>query len=198
MRNQRAAASAQGESRDVLLLREVRSNANGVAARTARRANRQSADLLRRGDVPVQQCWREICHSYIVKAITGLFLWQQCSSINLQREKIPDGVLIFRSVQAPKRFRSPGIWMSKGRGIKRGLQLRKDRLVGIFIGPLFFCRRHLTRPQLSDNFLPNFRMPSHIFGTDAIEIQIPLLRVAVVAVGTISTHKRVHRGDRAR
>ena len=76
--NQCAAAGADRKPFHALLLSEVRPNAKGVAAwRTAGRSNCEPADFLRRGNIAVEECRREIADRHIVKATTGVVFRQQ-------------------------------------------------------------------------------------------------------------------------
>ena len=73
VRDQGPAARADRQPLDVLLLGEVRPDADRVAAgRPARAADGQPADLLRRGDVAVQERRREVAHRHVVEPVARL------------------------------------------------------------------------------------------------------------------------------
>ena len=82
---QGAATRPQRKSLHMLLLREVRPNSDGITARRAvGRADRQPADLLRGGDVPLQERRGEISDRHVVKAVTQVVLGQQRRGIDFQ------------------------------------------------------------------------------------------------------------------
>src|ERR1043166_9121298 len=108
----------------MLLLRDVRSNPDRVAAwRATGRSDRQPADLLRGGDVAVQQGGREISDRYVVKTVAGLILWQQRPAIDLQSQQIANRILVFRAVEPAKCFGPAGIGMSYGSAIQGRRQI---------------------------------------------------------------------------
>src|SRR5882762_4712009 len=111
IRDQCAPSRADRQALNVLLLGEIWSDADRVTARTAWRANGQSADLLRRRDITVEQCRREISYGYVVKPMTDVILGQQRAGIDIQRQKIPNCVLILCSVEPPERLSPAGIGM---------------------------------------------------------------------------------------
>ena len=122
----RAAACADRKAVEVLLLGEVRVNPDGVAAwRTAGTSDRHPADLLRRGDIAIQQRRRQIADRHIVEAITGLVGGQQRGDIDVEREEIADGVLVFGSGEPPDRGRPAGIRM---RSAARSSDVSRDEI----------------------------------------------------------------------
>ena len=105
----RTAARAKGQSLDVRILGNVGANANNVRLRSFRRpADRQLAYLLRRRDIAIQQCRRQIGDCDIVEAVARLIRWKQRTCIHLQGKQVADGILIFRTIQPAKRLRPPG------------------------------------------------------------------------------------------
>ena len=95
-----------------------------AAGRAARAADRQAADLLRRRDVAVEQRRRQIADRHVVEAVAGLVGRQQRRDVDVEREQIADGVLVFGSGQPPDRGGAAGIRMRRGRAIERRLERR--------------------------------------------------------------------------
>ena len=107
VRDQRPAAGADREPLDVLLLGEVGPDAERVAAGgSARAPHGQAADLLRRGDVAVQERRREVAHRHVVEPAAGLVVRQQRRGVDVEREQVADGVLILGPVEPPEGVRS--------------------------------------------------------------------------------------------
>src|SRR5947209_508685 len=121
MRKQCAAARAHRKPIDVLLLSEVRPHPNGVAARrTAWRAD-----------------WD------IVKPMTDIVLGQQRGSVNIQPQKIADGILVFGAVEPAKSLGPAGIRVLRSRAIQRGSQPGYNLIVTALRRPILPQRRHL-------------------------------------------------------
>ena len=192
-----AAARADRKTVDVFFLRELRGNSDGLAAgRAARASDRDAADLLRGGDVAVQQCRREIADRHVVEAVAGFIGRQQRRGIDLDREEIADGVLVFGARQPAKRGGAAGIWMRRGGAIERRLEGRDHRGVGRLVGPLLATRRHLAGAELADDLLPHVRMPRHILRRDGVEGEPGLLLVLVVAGHAVFVDERALQGWR--
>ena len=105
-----------------------------------RRADRQPADLLRGGDVAIQKRRRKIADRHIVKAMTRIVLRQQRRRIDVQRQQIANGILVFRPIEPPKRFGPAGIRILRRRAVERGGQPGHDLIVGLVRRPLLANR----------------------------------------------------------
>ena len=134
-----------------------------------------AADFLRCRDVAVQQRRREISHRHIVKAMTGLILRKEFRGIDLQREQIPNGVLVFGAGETTECVGSAWIGMRGGRFVERVRKPRHNSAVSAFLRALHSRRRHLSCAKFSDNFFPDLRMLRDVVQPDAVEIQVPLL-----------------------
>ena len=114
-----AAARARRQPFDVLFLREVGAKAKGVAARLAIwRADREPADFLGGGDVAVQQRRGEFADCHVIEAMTGVVFRQQRGGIDVQRQQIADGVLVFSAIEPTEGFGAPWVWMLRRRAVE--------------------------------------------------------------------------------
>ena len=62
-------------------------------------ADGQPADLLRRGDVAVQERRREVAHRHVVEPVAGLVRRQQRRGVDVERQQVADRVLVLGPVE---------------------------------------------------------------------------------------------------
>src|SRR5690348_2364043 len=85
------------------ILSDVGANTETLAAEWLRRgANRQAADLLGCRQIAAQQRRREVGHRDVVEAVAQFIGRQPGRYVNVERQQIAYGVLIFRSIQPPE------------------------------------------------------------------------------------------------
>ena len=189
---QRAAARAGRQTFDVLLLREIGAKTERIAARLAKRcAHREPADFLGGRDVAVQQGRREFTHRHVVEAVTRVVLRQQRRGVDIEREQIANGILVFGAIQAAEGFGAPGIGILRRSAVERGRQLAHDLVINFVVRPLLANRRHLARAHFADDTLPLVRMLEEIVLGDALQIQRPFLHLRVMATDAILVHDRL-------
>ena len=87
----------------------------------------QAADLLRRGDVAVQERRREVAHRHVVEPVAGLVARQQRRGIDVERQEVADGVLVFGPVEPPERVGPAGIGFLGGRAVERAGEQGDER-----------------------------------------------------------------------
>ena len=86
----------------MVLLRDVGRDANDVALqRRLGGADRQPADLLRRGDVAVQQRRGQVAYRDVVEAVTAFIGGQERGGIEVEGQQVSDGVLILGTIETP-------------------------------------------------------------------------------------------------
>ena len=66
-----------------------------------RAADRQPADLLRGGDVPVQQSRGQVADRDVVEAVTAFIGGQERRGVDVEGQQISDGVLILGPIETP-------------------------------------------------------------------------------------------------
>ncbi len=126
VRDQRPAARAERQALDVFFLGEVRPDADRVAAgRPARAADGQAADLLRRGDVAVQERRREVAHRHVVEPMARLIVRQQRRCVDVECQEVADGVLVLGPVEPPERVGPAGVGCFGGRAVERRRRARR-------------------------------------------------------------------------
>ncbi len=81
------------QPRQVVFLREVRGKPDGVpAGRKARPADRDAADLLRCGQVAVEQRGRQVADGHVVEAVARLVGREERVDVHIEREEVANGV----------------------------------------------------------------------------------------------------------
>ena len=86
--------------------------------------------------------------------MTALIGRQKRGGVDVERQQVPDRVLILGSIQAPQRFGAAGIRLCGRRRIERCFQPRQYR-EAIGLGRLRHVgRRHDARVQLAHHLLP--------------------------------------------
>ncbi len=84
----------------MLFLREIRWQPDHVGLRGClRAADRQPADLLRGRDVPVQERRGQVADGDVVEAVTAVIRWQKRRGVDVEGQKVSDGVLILRPIE---------------------------------------------------------------------------------------------------
>ena len=168
--NQRAAASADGQAFEVLLLREIGRDSDGVAAgRTAGPPDCHAADILRGRDITVQQRGGEIADRHIVEAVARLVSWKERGNIDVEREEIANRILVFGSSQPTDRRRAARIRIRFGSTVERFHEIRDHALVRRVVRPRFSNRRHLAPPELPDDLFPDIGMPGYVVSRNRFE-----------------------------
>ena len=197
--DERTAARAGRQTFNLLFLREVRAKAKRIAAGLAKRcAHREAADFLGGRDVAVQQGRREFTHRHVVKAMTRVVLRQERRGVDIEREQIANGILVFGAIQAAEGFGAPGIGILRRSAVERGRQLAHDLVISLVAGPLLANRRHLARAHFADDTLPLVRMLEEIVLGDALQIQRPFLHLRVMATDAILVDDRLDRYSQGR
>jgi hypothetical protein len=149
----------------------IRPHAECVAVGSRRRpADRQAADLLRRGDVPVEKSRRKIAVRGAVEAMIGLIRRQERRGVNFDCQQVADDVLVFGAVQASQGRGSTGIGARCGGAVERRFETGHENLIRLLIRPRSADRRHLPRSQLPHDFFPNLGVGVHVFGANGVEI----------------------------
>ncbi len=78
-------------------------------------ADGQAADLLRRGDIAVQQRRRKVAHRHVVETVARLIVRQQRRCVDVECQEVADGVLVLGPVESPERSGPAGFRLFGGR-----------------------------------------------------------------------------------
>src|SRR5581483_9105609 len=110
---------------DVLI--ELVGYAIQVAVWRPRRTDREPRDLLCGVQVPLGEQRRQLQHAGdVVEAVADFVGRQHRRAIDVEREQVAYGVLIFRPVQTMKRLGASRIWMRRGGSIERSFERRRE------------------------------------------------------------------------
>jgi hypothetical protein len=194
VRDQGSAARADRQSFDVLFLGDVRPDPDRVAARRATGASHgQAADLLRRGEVAIQQRGREVAHRHVIEPATGLVVGKKRRRIDVERQEVADGVLVLGAVEPSEGVGPAGLRMLGGRAVEGVCEQSDERVVLPPRGTNFSQGRHLACAQFPDGLLPGGRVAGDVLRTQDVERQPRFPIVAVVAGCAIKIHELADR-----
>ena len=158
MPHQRAAARAERQALDVIVLLRIRRHAVDLVVHgRQRRADRQAADRLRRRQIALHQRRRDPQHARdVVEAVAGIVGRQQVGDVHVERQQIADGVLILGrdSAGGTSRCAPDSGWAAAARS-SSAFEPRDERVVRRFIGARPPGRRHDAGAQLADDLLPH-------------------------------------------
>ena len=189
-----AAARADRQTGDVLLLRQVRTKADrGPARRPAGAADRELGDLLCRRDVALEQRRRQIADRNVVEAEARRVARQQVGDVDLQRQQITDRVVVLGAVEAPEGIGAARVPTRRGQAVQCAIQGCERSLVGSLVGPPSARRWHLPRAQLAGDLLPRLPVVAERLPVDRLEREPGRSGPVVVARQTVAVDKGVVR-----
>ena len=150
-----AAAGAERQPLHVRRLRCVAAHHVGLSARAEERrvADRQSADLCRRREIPLEQRGRNPqCAGVVVEAPADVVGRQQRRGVHLEAQEVAHGAGVLRAVQAAQRRCA---CVPRRRRVERALERRGQRVVGGLVRPRHTRGRHGPGAQLAHDLLPD-------------------------------------------
>src|ERR1043165_9356769 len=106
--------------------------------------------------------------------MAGVVFGKEGCSVNVESQKIADGVLIFGAVEATEGFGAAGIGMAGVGFIKGTFQIGEHGFVGAVIRTFFVGGRHLAGTETTNDFLPAIGMTIDLAVADAFEVEIAL------------------------
>src|SRR5215204_5032309 len=109
-----------------------------------------------------------------------LILWQQRRGVDIQRQKIADGILVFSAVETAEGLGASGVRMPGRRPVERSLDRGQHPSISAFVRTLLVRRWHLAGAQATHDFFPNLGMLRDIVRGDSFEIELALLHVRAV------------------
>ena len=167
MADQQAAARAERQSLDVVVLRRVFRRAIDHQTGRRRFADGQPADFSRRGDIRLDQRGRQSERAGdVVKAVGGVVGRQQRRHVDVEIEDVANDVGVFRPIQAMQAGRRG---VRGGRPVKLALEPGDEAGVGGLVGTPCACGRHHAGPQLADDALPDLRVLAHVLDIKIVE-----------------------------
>ena len=170
----------------MVLLREIRGQHDDVARRRWHwAAERQTADLLRRGQVSLQQRRRELTYTHVVEAMAHIVFWEKRGHIDLERQKVADRILVFGSIEPVERLGSARIGVGRGRPVERRLQIRHHRVVRGVVRPRAPGRRHHAATKFPHDFFPCLGLLAHALQVDRRKREPSRFGSVVVAADAI-------------
>ena len=160
VRHEHAAARAERHALDVVVLRCVFARAIDHQRRLFGITHREAADLLRCGDVRLDERGRQAERpGDVVKPRRRIVRGQVLPGIDLEVQQVADNVRVFGAVEAMQTRRWHEGWR---RTVQRALERGDDRVEPVRIGPLDAQRRHLAGAGLADDQLPLLAVLVHV------------------------------------
>ena len=180
--DENAAARAQRQAFDVLLLVEIRGSLKHQADRSdGRVAHGQARDLVGRRQVLFDQRGGNAQHvGDIVEAVGFIVGGQQRSRVDIQVEKIVDRVSVFGPVHAMD-GRPAGFRVTRRGAVDRVFQPPGELGHGGVVRTGHALGRHHASMQLPQNFFPGFRMLARAVQVHRIEREPGGSQLLVVA-----------------
>ena len=121
-------------------------------------ADREPADLPRGGEIAFEQRGREVADGDVVEAVAGIVAGQQRGDVDVERQQIADGVLIFGAIEAAEGVGAAGVGVRSGGPVEGGFELGDERVVSGLVRTRQSGRRHGTDAQPAHHLLPDLRV----------------------------------------
>ena len=201
--HQSAADRAERQPVDVLILREVLADAERIAAgRNVGVADGAARDLASRptsnfscsaGETPSTS---EMLSKPYAESSGG----SSDGRVDVEVEQVANRVGILRAIQ-PMQDRRAGIRMRGGLGVEGGFERRLHGVVRRFVWPADPLRRHGSRLQFTNDFLPELRVRPRLGSIEAFEREPARLQTLAVTTNAVlfdRTGVRRRRGNRRR
>ena len=182
---------------DVLVLRQILRNAIGVAAWPHRAvANGEPADFAGCCEISLLQRRRHAEHvGDVVEAVRRIVRRQQCRHIDIERQQIPDRVLVLRSIESMEQ-RAAWIRPRLCSLVETRLERRDQRVHRRVIGPTRALRRHDAGPQLADDLFPQIDVVRDVGDVRVLEHQIARLEARAMAGDAVLVDRGLRAGIR--
>ena len=184
-----ASARAERQPLHVRRLRCVAAHHVGLSARAEERrvAHRQSANLCRRREIPLEERGRDPqCAGVVVEAPADVVGRQQRRGVHLEPQEVAHGVGVLGAVQAAQRRRAG---VPRRRRVERALERRGQRVVGGLVRPRHTRGRHGAGAQLAHHLLPDLGVGRRVLDVEAREVEVRRPGAAVVTADTVPLHE---------
>ena len=198
MPHEGAAARAERQAFDVILLRAIRRHAVHRADR--RRpgiADGKRADLARGRQILLEERRRHFQHVRdVVEPVRLVVRGKKRRGVDVECQHVVNGGRVLGAVQAMKR-RAARVRLRERRAIDRGFERRRERVDRRFLGPGHALRRHHAAVELPNDFFPDVRAIGDARQVDRVlvEHETAGLEPRVVAADAVLVDKRALRRD---
>jgi hypothetical protein len=198
--HRRPADRAERKPVDVLILRQVLADAEGVAAgRDIGIADGNGRNFHRRRDVFLLQ--RRGHAEYVrdvVEPVRGVVWRQERRDVHVEIEQVVHSVRVFAAVQ-PMENGSAGIGMGGRLGVEVAFERRLQPPVRCLVRAPRALRRHGAGLELPDHLLPELRLRPGPGDIQPFERQLPRLQALVMAADAVLIqHRATRRRNRGR
>ena len=185
----------QREAFDVAVLGAVSRQAHHAQfRRSGISPDRETADLLRRRDVAVEQRRRKRAERDVVKPVARLVRREHLGDIDIEVQKVADGVAVFGPAEAPDGVGAARVGRCARAPVEVGGEFLDHRLEGGFVRAVFlFWGRHLAGVEPPDRLFPDRALLREGLVEDRFEVEFATPRVGVVAVEAVFADEFAHR-----
>ena len=157
-------------------------------------AHGQTADLLGRQEIPLQQARRQRQHvGDVVESVTRIVGRQQVRRVNLHRQQVANGVRILGPVQAVH-GRPSGIRRRGAVRVERGFDTADERRVGGARRARRTGRRHHAAAELADHLLPDLDFSAGVGRVEMLQNEPSRPQAVVVAADAVPLDHGVRSG----
>ena len=180
--DQHAAARADRQAFNVIVLREIAAHAKRLLRRgDFRIANGKAGDLPRGRKIALHQRGRHAEDIRdVVESVRFFVGRQERGDVHVERQQIADRVAVLRTVEAMQDGPA-GLGMSGGGAVDRRLELRRETGQCRFLRSRHAHRRHQAAANLADHLFPDLGALRGVSGVERIERQSARFRALVVA-----------------
>ena len=183
---EQAAARTDRQTLDMLLLSQIGIRAEGDAGRFGHPAHGETADLLRRADVALEQGRREVPDRHVVESVARGVRRQQRGDVDLQRQQVADRVVVLRAVQPAEGLRAARVGLFRSDAVQLAFERRQRLPVRTLVRTATARRRHLPRPQLAGHFLPRRAVEARVLLHQCVQLEPRRLEPVVVATQAVA------------
>ena len=194
VRDQNAAARAERQAFDVVVLRGVRRDFEDFLARCVHVANREAADLARRRQIRFHQRRRHRQRAGdVVEAAGRVVGRQELGRVHFEREQVANRIRVLGAIHPVQAGRRQ---MGDGLGVELGLHPPNQRLHRVGIRTTRVGRRHLAGAKLADDALAQLAVCTELREIELclVEHQSAGLHARVVAGDTVLIDQFPRRG----
>lgn len=175
-----AAAGAEGETVEGILLGEVGREIEGFAAGGAGGgADGEAGDFAGGGEVAFEQCRGEIANGDVVETVAGFVGGEEVGDVDVDGEEVADGVLVFGAVEAAEGVGATGV---RGEAVEGFFEGSDGGQVGGFGRVGDTEGRHGAAAEAAEHFFPAFGV---LGGGGIFEVEIATAGGSAVAAEAV-------------
>ena len=148
-------------------------------------------------EVAFEQRGREFSDGDVIETVAGIVGRQERGDVDIEREKIADGVVIFGAIEAAEGVCAAGVGMRGGDAVERRLKGGNGAGVSGLVGARQAGGRHGAGAQPADDVFPYGGVAGDVLGGNGVEREAAGFQAFVVAADAVTSYQIARRGLRA-